>query len=245
MRKGDKTYRIVSDHLGSPRRVIDIDSGAIVQALDYDEWGNVLADSNPGFQPFGFAGGLYDPATKLLRFGARDYDPSTGRWTAKDPIGFAGGDANFYAYAGLDPVNFHDPHGRDKVNFQAGFHVPLTAGTAFGPNVSSTWSSPDLSDATYNGVVGDLALGTIWDVGVSVGVSDMSDSGGDCADDYSINIGVGTKFGIQITPRKSIDTDRFILNPVRYIDGISVGIGRGVSLPVNVSGRATEPFFWP
>jgi hypothetical protein len=25
-----------------------------------DEFGNVLADSNPGFQPFGFAGGLYD-----------------------------------------------------------------------------------------------------------------------------------------------------------------------------------------
>ncbi|WP_306524495.1 RHS repeat-associated core domain-containing protein [Dokdonella sp.] len=111
MLKGGKSYRIVSDHLGSPRRVIDSDSGAIVQALDYDEWGNVLADSNPGFQPFGFAGGLYDPATKLLRFGARDYDPSTGRWTAKDPIGFGGGDANLYAYAASDPINRIDPDG--------------------------------------------------------------------------------------------------------------------------------------
>ena len=114
MLKGGKSYRIVSDHLGSPRRVIDSDSGAIVQALDYDEWGNVLADSNPGFQPFGFAGGLYDPATKLLRFGARDYDPSTGRWTAKDPIMFNGGDTNLYAYVGNNPLSYTDPYGLSK-----------------------------------------------------------------------------------------------------------------------------------
>ena len=37
--------------------------GAIAQRLDYDEFGNVLADTNPGFQPFGFAGGLYDRDT--------------------------------------------------------------------------------------------------------------------------------------------------------------------------------------
>ncbi len=43
--------------------------------LDYDEFGRVLLDTNPGFQPFGFAGGHYDPDTQLVRFGARDYDP--------------------------------------------------------------------------------------------------------------------------------------------------------------------------
>jgi RHS repeat-associated protein len=50
----------------------------------------VTADSNPGFQPFGFAGGLYDPDTGLVRFGARDYDAAAGRWTANDPRGLAG-----------------------------------------------------------------------------------------------------------------------------------------------------------
>ena len=43
-----------------------------------------LNDTNPGFQPFGFAGGLYDPDTGLVRFGARDYDAETGRWTSKE-----------------------------------------------------------------------------------------------------------------------------------------------------------------
>jgi len=54
------------------------------QRLAYDEFGRVLGDSNPGFQPFGFAGGLYDADTGLVRFGARDYDAYTGRWTARD-----------------------------------------------------------------------------------------------------------------------------------------------------------------
>jgi RHS repeat-associated protein len=106
------TYRLVSDHLGSPRFVVDTATGSVVQELDYDAWGHLIRDSNPGFQPFGFAGGLYDPHTKLVRFGARDYDAETGRWTAKDPIGFAGG-LNTYAYVTNSPLNLIDPLGLD------------------------------------------------------------------------------------------------------------------------------------
>ena len=39
--KGGATYRIVTDHLGSPRLVIDIGTGNVVQRMDYDEFGNV------------------------------------------------------------------------------------------------------------------------------------------------------------------------------------------------------------
>lgn len=61
--------------------------------------------------PFGFAGGLHDRDTGLVRFGYRDYDPDTGRWTAKDPILFAGGDTDLYGYCLNDPVNKIDPDG--------------------------------------------------------------------------------------------------------------------------------------
>ena len=111
--KGGQTYRILKDHLGSPRLIINSATGAIEQRMDYDVWGRVILDTNPGFQPFGFAGGLYDQDTGLVRFGARDYDPETGRWTAKDPILFAGGDANLYGYVQNDPVNWGDPNGLD------------------------------------------------------------------------------------------------------------------------------------
>jgi len=52
---------IFSDHLGSLRLVVNTSSGAVAEQIDYDEFGNVVSDSNLGFQPFGFAGGLYDP----------------------------------------------------------------------------------------------------------------------------------------------------------------------------------------
>ena len=56
------------------------------------------------------AGGIWDEDTKLIRFGVRDYDPETGRWTSVEPLGFAGS-RNWYVYAGNDGVNFVDLDG--------------------------------------------------------------------------------------------------------------------------------------
>ena len=72
----------------------------------------MLEDTSPGFQPFGFAGGIWDEATGLVRFGARDYDAVAGRWTAKDPVGLLNGGSNPYAYADGDPLSFVDPDGQ-------------------------------------------------------------------------------------------------------------------------------------
>lgn len=62
--------------------------------------------------------GLYDTDTGLIRFGARDYDPQTGRWTSKDPILFDAGTSNLYEYALNDPVN------RADINGLQSLHVP-------------------------------------------------------------------------------------------------------------------------
>ncbi len=112
MIKGGVTYRIIADHLGSPRLVVDVATGAVAQRMDYDEFGRVQNDTSPGFQPFGFAGGLYDPGSGLVRFGARDYDAAAGRWTTRDPILFDGGQVNLYAYVDSDPVNAKDLDGK-------------------------------------------------------------------------------------------------------------------------------------
>jgi RHS repeat-associated protein len=110
--KGTTSYRVVADHLGTPRLLVNSTTGAVGQRLDVDEWGQVTADSSTGFQVFGFAGGIYDLDTGLVRFGVRDYDPVVGRWTAKDPIRFDGGDENLYGYVVSDPINRLDPSGR-------------------------------------------------------------------------------------------------------------------------------------
>jgi RHS repeat-associated protein len=111
MISGGVTYRIFSDQVGSPRLVVNTNNGVIAEQIDYDEFGNVLSDTAPGFQPFGFAGGLYDVDTKLVRFGARDYDATVGRWTIKDPLLVAGSAENLYVYGRNDPVNSIDPSG--------------------------------------------------------------------------------------------------------------------------------------
>lgn len=131
---GGVTYRIFTDHLGSPRVVVNSTTGQVVQRTDFHSFGEIIQDSNPTLQPFGFAGGLYDPDTGLLRFGARDYDPQAARWTATDPIGFEAGDTNLLAYVGGDPINNLDPSGLQVVMVR--------------PNLpgSPDWLQPDPGD---------------------------------------------------------------------------------------------------
>jgi len=136
----------------------------VVQRIDYDEFGNVLLDTNPGFQPFGFAGGLYDHLTGLVRFGARDYDAETGRWTAKDPIRFAGGDTNLYAYVFNDPVNLIDPSGK-VVPLLAAAAAAIsgaiggTIGAALGAGIAVA-TNQDITAAAVTGAATGFGVGS-------------------------------------------------------------------------------------
>ena len=111
MVRDQKTYRMIADHLGSIRLVVDTSDGSVVQRLDYDPLGRVVSDTNPGFQPFGYGSGLLDSDTGLVRIGRRDYDPFVGRWLSPDPLGFAGNSWNLYAYCNNAGVTLVDPLG--------------------------------------------------------------------------------------------------------------------------------------
>jgi RHS repeat-associated protein len=125
---------LACDQVGTLRVVTD-STGAVVKRIDYDTFGNVVGDTNPAFSvPFGFAGGLHDRDTGLTRFGYRDYDPETGRWTAKDPILFAGGDVDLYGYCLGDPVNLVDPYGLTGIE---GTAVKIGTGAVSGAGIGS------------------------------------------------------------------------------------------------------------
>jgi RHS repeat-associated protein len=115
MTQGGTTYYLAYDQVGSLRLITD-NVGNSIKRVDYDSFGNIISDSNPSFAiPFAFAGGLHDPDTKLVRFGYRDYLPEIGKWTAKDPILFAGGDSNLFGYVQNDPVSWVDPWGLARI----------------------------------------------------------------------------------------------------------------------------------
>jgi RHS repeat-associated protein len=113
VRRGGATYRVISDQLGSPRYVVNVANTSDVPfTATYTSFG-VATGTGLDWMPFGFAGGMYDGESGLVRFGARDYISQTGRWTSKDPIRFASGQNNIFAYLNDDPINGHDSTGLD------------------------------------------------------------------------------------------------------------------------------------
>ena len=136
------TYRVITDQIGSVRYVLNTRRGIVAQRFEYDPFGNIIdAEGDPTLQPFRFAGGLYDDATGLLRFGARDYDPQVGRWTAKDPALFGGGQTNLYGYAFNDPINYADISGEVPIPlivFAIGLALVLPSDSGSDPNGDPT-----------------------------------------------------------------------------------------------------------
>lgn len=133
-------YRMVTDHLGTPRLSVNVSTGAVDERLDIDEWGRVGSDSSPSFSPFAFAAGLGDIDTGLTRFGSRGYDANTGRWTAKDPRRFGQKkQTNLYIYVGDDPINRRDPRGEDWSDVCGVVCSGVTGGlmsSGFGPGIA-------------------------------------------------------------------------------------------------------------
>ncbi len=109
-RSGSRFF-VGTDQVGTPR-VVTNSAGVVQTVRAYDAFGHLLSETQPTFDlPIGYAGGLEDRVTGLVRFGFRDLDTITGRWTARDPALYDGGQANLYTYVAGDPVALRDPLG--------------------------------------------------------------------------------------------------------------------------------------
>ena len=91
----------------------------------FDAWGSrqvnssdPTATSDP-YSGYNTAAGYFtDWETGLQMLGHRYYDPATGRFLNRDPIGMAGG-INLYEYAGNSPIGRSDPSGLDWIDCMA------------------------------------------------------------------------------------------------------------------------------
>ena len=191
MVKDGAIYRIISDHLGSPRLVVTIDTGYVMQKCDYDTWGNVVLGTNPGFVPFGFAGGIEDNLSGLIRFGTRDYDCTGGRFISKDLVLFKGG-INLFVYSSNNPINFIDPIGywtmQIGLSITGGGGVGGTAGGGFIFGVNEC--TGEFQFGTYTFAGGGIYIGS----GIS-GSADFT---------YSSNQNINEVSGIALTMGGSI-----------------------------------------
>ncbi|MFH0786371.1 MAG: RHS repeat-associated core domain-containing protein [Pseudomonadota bacterium] len=110
--QGGKTYYYHKDGLGSVAELTN-SLGMVVKSYRYKSFGErvFLFELGPLHQPYTFTSREYDPESGFYYYRARYYDPKAGRFISRDPIGFQGGDTNFYRYVGNNPVNWVDPLG--------------------------------------------------------------------------------------------------------------------------------------
>ncbi|WP_217333072.1 RHS repeat-associated core domain-containing protein [Rhodanobacter sp. C05] len=129
-----RTY-FLTDALGSTIGLTD-PTGAIQQEYSYDPYGNATQTNNSaGFtNPYQYTGREAD-GPGLYYYRARYYSPELGRFISEDPMGFAGGQLNFYAYVGDDPLMYRDPYGLWVINIgisgTLGFGWGITGGAGF------------------------------------------------------------------------------------------------------------------
>ncbi len=111
MIRNNQTYYYHADGLGSVIAITD-SYGRVVQRYEYDSFGNITYQQDPNFkQPYTYTGREYDEESGLYYYRARYYDAKVGRFITQDPIGFAGGDVNFYVMVINNPLRFIDPFG--------------------------------------------------------------------------------------------------------------------------------------
>ena len=93
---GDKSYSILTDHLGTPYEAYD-EEGKKVWARELDLYGNAIAGDS-SFIPFLYQGQYYDEEIGLAYNRFRYYSPESDTYISQDPIRLAGNNPNFYGY---------------------------------------------------------------------------------------------------------------------------------------------------
>jgi len=113
-------HYIETDHLGTPRVVIEQDRNLAVWIWPIT--GEAFGNTPPNEDPDGdgktftldmrFPGQRYDSVSGLYYNYFRDYEPGTGRYTQSDPIGLDGG-LSTYGYVEGNPFLYFDSEGTE------------------------------------------------------------------------------------------------------------------------------------
>lgn len=113
-----KAYVPLHDYRGNVSTLIDPETGTFAACYRYSAYGIETAsfEEEEFLNPWRFGSKRVDPETGWSYFGARYYDPLSGRWTTPDPLWFVDG-TNLYCYVQNNPANYIDPDGLFWIEF--------------------------------------------------------------------------------------------------------------------------------
>ncbi|HQR05264.1 MAG TPA: putative Ig domain-containing protein [Gemmatales bacterium] len=125
---GKGTAWYLTDHLGTVRDLAG-STGSAINHIDYLAFGQIFGQTNTTMgDRYTFTGREWDADTWDYYYRARYYDPTAGRFTSVDPIGYSAGDHNLFRYVSNAPMSFTDPTGT----------VALTETSALNQNALTT-----------------------------------------------------------------------------------------------------------
>ena len=103
-------HTLITDHLGTPQIAVN-DEGTVTWKAVSESFGKTTLDTNNQItMNLRFPGQYFDEETNSHYNYFRDYNPNTGRYIQKDPIGLDAG-INWYGYANGNSLQFIDPYG--------------------------------------------------------------------------------------------------------------------------------------
>jgi RHS repeat-associated protein len=106
---GRTVERFVWD--GSARYPTLLKDAANVGTYTFDAYGTRTAITGSVTTPLGYAGQYTDAESGFIYMRARFYDPATGQFMTRDPLGWAASGQNLCGYVFSNPVNAIDPSG--------------------------------------------------------------------------------------------------------------------------------------
>jgi RHS repeat-associated protein len=204
------------DRLGTIRDLLN-NSGSIIDHIDFSAFGTVLDQSDPseGDRMMGFAGMELDSVTGMNLAVYRVQNPGTGRWTSQDPLGFAAGDPDLFAYAFNLPINLSDSTGEDvrleSTGAVGGLHERISVDTPTGPyNIGF---GPGNGELPLTNPLGGLA-------GVPMGPSEGGSGNGVVTEDSDQRLRIiGT---LRTTPQEDIIIQKYLASLVGQKGGYNV-----------------------
>jgi RHS repeat-associated protein len=183
--EGASRHSVLADGNNNTVRLLDANQAKVVD-YTYEPYGRTTADATNGnTQQYtgrendnpGNAGGLY-------YYRARYYMPGCARFISEDPIGWASGQTNNYAYVAGNPISFRDPEGEAIQLGLAGLGAVIGGISAGIATAQKCGSWKQLFAATAAGAVTGATAGLTLGFGGSVLVGAVSGGMGDALGTY-------------------------------------------------------------